>query len=177
MRAWMLLFRKLPERLNMSEANDAPKDAKRPWFKKKRFWAIGVVLLVIVMQTSGGGAKTDSNDTASDTATEAAAAPAEKVTAEKLLSDLDGNPLAAKNSWKDKRVTITGTLDNIDASGNYFTLRGNEEFTLINVMVYIDDSFVDAVSAFTKGQSVTVTGTISDVGEIMGYSVDAESIP
>ena len=99
------------------------------------------------------------------------------MTAEQLLTELEDNALAAKNTWENKLVTITGTLDNIDASGDYFSLRGNDEYSFINVQVYIDESFIEAVSAFTKGQKVTVTGEISDVGEIMGYSVDAVSIP
>ena len=158
----------------MSEANEAPKDATRPWFKKKRFWAIGVVVLVIAMQAGGGSS--DSNNSATDTATKAPAEPATEVTAQQLLADLEENPLGAKNTWDGKLVTITGIVDNIDASGDYFSLSAGE-LTFIGVMVYIDDSFVDAVSAFKKGQEVTVTGTISDVGELMGYSVDAVSIP
>ena len=174
----------------MSEVNETPKDAKaqakadkaykkasRPWFKKKRFWFIGVIAIMIAIQVSGGGGSSDSNDASSETSQEAAATPPVAVTAEQLLTELEGNALAAKNSWDGKRVTITGTLDNIDASGDYFSLRGNSEFSFINVQVYIDDSFIDTVSAFKKGQSVTVTGEITGVGEIMGYSVGAQSIP
>ena len=128
------------------------------------------------MSSTGGGGSTDSS-TSSETSAEATPVPAVKVTAEQLLSELEGNALAAKNTWEDQRVTITGTLNNIDASGDYFSLRGNNEFSFINIQVYIDESFIDAVSAFTKGQKVTVTGKITGVGEILGYSVDAESIP
>jgi hypothetical protein len=173
----------------MSEVNENPKDAKaqakadkaykkasRPWFKKKRFWLIGVIAIVLIMQQAGGGSS-DSSNSSSETSAEATPVPAVKVTAEQLLSELEGNALAAKNTWEDQRVTITGTLNNIDASGDYFSLRGNNEFSFINIQVYIDESFIDAVSAFTKGQKVTVTGKITGVGEILGYSVDAESIP
>ena len=159
----------------MSEANEAPKDATRPWFKKKRFWAIGVVVLVIAMQAGGGSS--DSNNSATDTATEAPAEPATEVTAQKLITDLEGNALNAKTTWEDKRVKITGIVYNIDASGDYFSLRGDDEFSFTNVTVNIDESLVGAVSAFTIGQEVTVTGKITGVGEILGYSVDAESIP
>ena len=159
----------------MSEANSAPKDAQRPWFKKKRFWAIGVVVLVIAMQAGGGSS--DSNNSATDTATKAPAEPATEVTAQKLITDLEGNALNAKTTWEDKRVKITGIVYNIDASGDYFSLRGDDEFSFTNVTVNIDESLVGAVSAFTIGQEVTVTGKITGVGEILGYSVDAESIP
>jgi hypothetical protein len=159
----------------MSEANEAPKDATRPWFKKKRFWAIGVVVLVIAMQAGGGSS--DSNNSATDTATKAPAEPATEVTAQKLITDLEGNALNAKTTWEDERVKITGIVYNIDASGDYFSLRGDDEFSFTNVTVNIDESLVGAVSAFTIGQEVTVTGKITGVGEILGYSVDAESIP
>jgi hypothetical protein len=177
----------------MSETNDSPKDAKaqakadkayakasRPWFKKKRIWILGFILIAAISSSLGGGSdssSSSSSSSSSETANVETQEPATKVTADQLLSELESNALAAKNNWEDKRVTITGTLSNIDASGDYFTLRGNNEFSFINVQVYIDESFVDAVSAFNNGQKVTVTGKISGVGEILGYSVDAESIP
>ena len=174
----------------MSEVNETPNNPKaqakadkayakasRPWFKKKRFWLIGVIGLVVVINSAGGTGSSDSSNSASNTSAEASAAPAVKVTAEELISQLEDNALAAKNTWEDKRVMITGILYNIDASGDYFSLRGNNEFSLTNVQIFIDDNLIDAVSAFKKGQKVTVTGKISGVGEIMGYSVDAESIP
>jgi len=174
----------------MSETNDSPVNGKaqakadkayakasRPWFKKKRFWILGIILIAAISSSLGGGGSESSDSGSNSSANVEVQEPATKVTAEQLLSELETNALAAKNTWEDKRVTITGTLSNIDASGDYFTLRGNSEYSFINVQVYIDDSFIDAVSAFNKGQTVTVTGTISGVGEILGYSVDAESIP
>ena len=132
-------------------------------------------MLVIAMQAGGGSS--DSNNSATDTATKAPAEPATEVTAQKLITDLEGNALNAKTTWEDKRVKITGIVYNIDASGDYFSLRGDDEFSFTNVTVNIDESLVGAVSAFTIGQEVTVTGKITGVGEILGYSVDAESIP
>lgn len=98
------------------------------------------------------------------------------VTAQKLIEDLEANALAASQTYKGKRVTVTGTLDNIDASGDYFTLRGTEEFSFTNVQVFIDDDLVKTVSGFKADQEVTVTGEITDVGEIMGYEIKAETI-
>jgi len=98
------------------------------------------------------------------------------VTAQKLIQDLEANALAASQTYKGKRVTVTGTLDNIDASGDYFTLRGTEEFSFTNVQVFIDDDLVKTVSGFKADQEVTVTGEITDVGEIMGYEIKAETI-
>ncbi len=195
----------------MSNESDTPKDAKarakadkvyqkasRPWFKKKRFWLLGVVGVVVVLQALGGGgdsSETSSNDSGQQEQDQSAPESSSNdsvqqeqnqttvaitpiaVTAEQLISDLKENALAAKTSWIDRYVTVTGILTNIDASGDYFVLRGDEEFEFIDVRISIDDSFVGVVSAFKMGQSVTVTGMVSGVGEIMGYDIKAQSIP
>ena len=175
----------------MSETGETPKDAKarakaekaykkasRPWFKKKRFISLGVIAIIAIANSMSGGGDGGSSSSTNQSSTEAEAeAPAVEVTAQQLLSELEDNALSAKNNWEDKRIKLTGTLYNIDASGDYFSLRGDNEYSFINVQVYIDDSLVDAVSAFKKGQEVTVTGVVSDVGEVLGYSVKAQSIP
>lgn len=161
-----------------AKAAKARAKATRPWFKKKRFWLLGFIVLSAISSAIGGGGDSSTTSASSDSAeVQESAAPAAKVTAETLLSNLDENALSAKNTWDGQIVELTGTLDNIDASGNYFSLRGNSEFSLINIQVFIDDKFIDTVSSFTKGQKVTVTGEITDVGELLGYSVDAISIP
>jgi len=164
------------------KADKAYKKASRPWFKKKRFWLFGIIVIMALSQAlNGGGGNSSSNSESTKVEADSPAAETEvqavAVTAAKLLSDLEANALAAKTEWNGKKVTITGKLNNIDASGDYFSLRGDNEYSFTNVQVYIDDSLIAAVSAFKKGQSVTVTGEISDVGEIMGYSVKAKSIP
>ena len=175
----------------MSETGETPKDAKarakaekaykkasRPWFKKKRFISLGAIAIIAIATSMSGGGDGGSSSSTNQSSTESEAeAPAIEVTAQQLLSELEDNALSAKNSWEDKRIKLTGTLYNIDASGDYFSLRGDNEYSFINVQVYIDDSLVDTVSAFKKGQEVTVTGVVSDVGEVLGYSVKAQSIP
>lgn len=174
----------------MSETNDSAKDGKarakadkayakasRPWFKKKRFWLLGIIVVAVIATNMGGGGSDSSSSNQSTETTSEVETPAIEVTAEQLITELESNALAAKNKWKDKKVVITGTLSNIDASGDYFSLKGNDDFSFINVQVFIDDSLIETVSAFEKGQKVTVTGEISNVGEILGYSVKAISIP
>lgn len=185
---------------------EAPKDAKaqakadkayakatRPWYQKKRFWLLGIIVLIAIfsLATSGDdGSTTDaatassSQETADGSDAPAADEPAEEpaeeapivVTAQDMIEELESNALAASTKYSDKRVTVTGKLDNIDASGDYFSLTGTDEFTFTGVQIYIDDSQVETVSGFTMGQDVTVTGPVTDVGEILGYSIDAESI-
>jgi uncharacterized protein YdgA (DUF945 family) len=174
----------------MKMTDDSPKDAKakakadkayskavRPIYKKKRFWALGILVISIAAQAAGGGG-TGSSETKSETSDKevAVAEPAIQVTAKQLVDELETNALSAKTKYDGKRVVVTGKLSNIDASGDYFSLEG-KQYSFVNIQIFIDEKFIDTVSAFKKGQSVTVTGEVTDVGELLGYSIKAISIP
>lgn len=157
-----------------AKADKAYKKASRPWFKKKRFWLLGLILIAAIASSAGGGGS-DSSSSVESSETDVQE-PALVVTAKQLVDELEANALNAKNTYDDKRVTVTGKLSNIDASGDYFSLSGGD-FSFTNVQIFIDDSLISTVSAFKTGQSVTVTGKVTGVGELLGYSIRAESIP
>jgi hypothetical protein len=165
---------------------DSSKD-KKPFYKRIWFIAIAAIFVIAVINSAMGGGSSTETPTASDTnvaesTTEEAPAaapeePALEITARKLVEDLEANALNAKTSYDGKLVKVTGTLGNIDASGKYFSLDPDDGFYITSVQIYIDEELIPTVSGFSKGQSVTVTGKITDVGELLGYSVDAISIP
>ena len=177
-----------------AKADKAYQKATRPWFKKKRFIALGAIALLVVFNsvTGGGGSESGTADTpaaaeSAPAAAESAPAAAEsapaavedaaiEVTAQKLIEDLEANALNAANTYEGKRVIITGKVGSIDASGDYFSLEGTDDFSFTFVQIYINEDQVATVSGYTKGQEVAVTGTVTNVGEIMGYSIDAESL-
>lgn len=159
-----------------AKADKAYAKATRPWFKKKRFILLGSIALVAIFSAaSGGGDSTNTPATAesSEAVTEEVAIV---VTAQKMIEDLEANALAASTTYEGKRVTVTGKVGNIDASGDYFSIEGTDEFSFTNVQIFINDDQVSTVSGYTAGQEVTVTGTVTEVGEILGYSIDAESL-
>jgi hypothetical protein len=99
------------------------------------------------------------------------------VTADKLMEDLKGNALNASNTYKGKYVEVTGKLSNIDSNGKYFDIAPmNDQFAIIGVQCYITEDQKVAVAKLSKDQKVTVTGTMTDVGEVLGYSLKVESI-
>lgn len=172
-----------------AKADKAYAKANRPWYKKKRFWVLGLIVLIalVTMLNQGDDGTTAAESPAASSqqtegsgdapaAEEPAEEPALEVTAQQLIDDLEANALAASNTYKGKRAIVTGKVENIDASGDYFTITGTDDFTFTSVRVDIDESLVETVSGFTTGQDVTVTGEITDVGEIMGYEIEAETI-
>jgi hypothetical protein len=184
--------------LNKKEAKAQAAAAKaysksqRSWFAKhKILTALGVfILLAIVISVASGGGGGDDTVTADNGSSDSADAPAADapeepapaepaivVSAQEMISVLEANALNAKNTYEGKRVTISGFVGNIDASGDYFALDPEPDaFILTGVQVQTSEEFQDQVASFSEGQAVTVTGTVTDVGEIMGYSLEAETI-
>lgn len=163
-----------------AKADKAYAKAARPWHKKKRTWVLGAgALLVAAAAMSGGSGDSSSTSSSTDQSTQSEVqAKPMVVTAAQMLKDLNANALKAASTYKDKYVQITGKVYNIDASGDYFSVDGvNDEFTITGIMMNISDEQRAEVENFEVGKTVvTVTGTVTDVGEILGYQVDVESI-
>lgn len=142
--------------------------------------ALVVIFLVVLVNVIGGGGESASETPGSnsDSGVEAAAPaqPEMEVTATQLIDDLEANALGAANKYEGKVVKITGKFGTVDSSGKYFGIEGNQDFSLTNIQLDINESQKATVANFSKGQEVTVIGTVTDVGEIMGYDIKAHTI-
>ena len=100
------------------------------------------------------------------------------VTVAQMLEDLESNALKAQETYKNQYLEITGKLGNIDASGKYISLEPvNSSFTLINVQCYVKGDYQKAqVTEMKKGDIVTLRGKCTSVGEVLGYSLNIDSI-
>ncbi|WP_127837549.1 OB-fold protein [Clostridium prolinivorans] len=172
-----------------SDAKICPNCGKdqRNWFAKHKLIS-GILVLVILAaigsMTNGSSDKNSTNNTQETTNTATSNKKSEQpkptpiiVTVDKLKDDLESNALKASEMYKGKYVEVTGKLSNIDSSGEYFNIDPlNDDFALINVQCYITEEQKSIIAELKKGQKVTVVGTITDVGELLGYSIDVESI-
>ena len=96
-----------------------------------------------------------------------------------LLNDVKSNAAKANKNYKGKYVKIVGgVVKNIESNARYINIEGSDPYSiLINVQCYPkNDSVKNAMLELSVGQFVTVYGKITDVGEIMGYSLDLEKI-
>lgn len=147
-----------------------------------------VVILALIGSSMGSGDSTEvsveNNADTSGTQTEAQAeAPkSEKIKYEKCSVDdmmelLNKNAAKASKTYKDKHLEVTGVLNNIDSDLSYIDLVNEDEFAIIGVQCYIqNEEQEDQVLELEIGDTVTVRGTCTDVGEVMGYSLDIEEI-
>ena len=164
---------------------DIPKKSKVcPNCRKKQGNKLGIALIVvgvlIVIGVLGGG--DDTSSTSTNTTSEVASAPVEitytQATVSDMMSMLDSNALKAEKTYQDQYVEITGRLSNIDSDGSYITLvPTDDEWAILGVQCYIkSDEQLNRVLEMTVGDTVTLKGKVTTVGEVLGYGLDIDEI-
>jgi hypothetical protein len=159
---------------------EIPADAKvcpqcRKKLKGGKFkWILLALIVLCVIGAATGGSNSNSSTKSTDsTLSKKEDAPKEYTSASvnDMMADLDNNAMGASDKYKDKYLEITGKLTNIDASGKYIDLMADGDFEIIGVQCYIkNDEQKTKVASMTKGETVTLKGKCTDVGEVLGYS-------
>ena len=146
---------------------------KRPWF-------IAIILIIVVAVFAGGG---DDEPAPAGSGTTEPKAEEQVIeytsyTVGDLVRDLESNPMKASETYLDQYVELSGELSVIDSSGSYFSIDATDvDFTLYNVTCYFqNDEQKQVIMDAAIGDKLTVKGQITDVGEIMGYNMDVDSI-
>ena len=158
--------------------SEIPKKAKVcPNCRKKqggklKWIIIAIVVIGIIGAALGGGSENDttSNDQQKDV-------EYAQVSVNDMVAALNENAAGASDTYKDKYLEVTGKLSNIDSNGDYISLDSDNEFSLYNVQCFIqNDEQLEIVKTLKKGDTVTVKGKCTDVGEVLGFSLVIDSI-
>lgn len=86
-----------------------------------------------------------------------------------LMNDLESNPASAKNKYEEQYFEVTGYIEVIDSDGKYFSIRNDNEYSIIGLQVSVDKEDKDFVNNLQIGQQITIKVKITDVGEVLGY--------
>jgi len=159
-----------------AKAAKAQAKAMRPFWKKKRAWALaGTVGVVgIAVLSSGGG----DEPAASESVDRAVAAQGDKkaeapkampVQAKAILAEFDANEAAADAKYDGKVLQVTGIVDKVDTeifddSEYVIQIGGGSDFEFFTVNA--DDQSQDAVASLKKGDKITVIGEFEDGGDL-----------
>lgn len=131
-----------------------------------------IIAAIIVLSIIFAGC--DSEDTS--TPTEETTIEYTDVDATEMINQLNDNALVAED-YTEQYVAVTGYLSNIDSDGTYFSIRGNDEWEFVDIMCYfMDDSQVEQIKNCSIDDKLVVKGQITDVGEVLGYELDVDSI-
>lgn len=151
---------------------------KKPVYKRAWFIILCIIaVFAIIGAASGDGDESENGDSVSKAAEEEVIEYTSYDIAT-MNDDLDSNAASAKDKYIDQYIEITGELSNIDSDGKYISLTDpDDEWDLVGIMCYIEsDEQLDKVKELSTGDDVTVGGKVTNVGEIMGYSIDIDYI-
>ena len=131
---------------------------------------IGGLVLVGVISAVGGNGE-DKTKTVNNSKTEVKEEVAyTTIDMNTLMNDLESNPANAKNKYEDQYFEVTGYVDVIDSDGKYFSIRDDNEYSIIGLQVSVDKEDKDFINNLQIGQQITIKVKITDVGEVLGYS-------
>lgn len=99
-------------------------------------------------------------------------------TVSQMVSDMDNNPMSAKDRYLDKDLQITGIITKIDSKGKNFYI-GVSSSSGVSDSVYCSVETEDQrqkLMNLSKGNSVTVRGNCYSARELLGYSIRLDDI-
>ena len=158
-----------------AKAAKAYAKATRPFFKKKRYWALGslTAIVAIVVMQGGGGSDTPAADGGSNggsnSSTPAKTVKAMPVKAGALIKAFEENEMAADKTYGGKTLKVTGVVDNIDTdiwddSEYILNLTGGGDYEILSVSVH--GMSEGDLSKVKTGQTVTVIAEFDDGGDL-----------
>ncbi len=162
--------------------------------------ALGILILLGVIGSLGGGSKSSGGSSAPAPAAAAGTAAASQagnegkkaaettaaeteapreylaVSVQELVDELEANALKAQDKYKNQYLEVTGYLNVIDSSGKYIALYP-EEISITGVRCDLKNDTQKAQAAnMSAGDLVTLRGKCTDVGEVLGYNLSVDSI-
>ena len=99
-------------------------------------------------------------------------------TVSQMVSDMDGNPMSAKDRYLDKDLQVTGIITKIDSKGKNFYI-GTSESSGVSDSVYCSvqtEEQRQKLMKLSKGSNVTVCGNCYSAGKLLGYSLELDDI-
>lgn len=145
---------------------------KKPFYKK--WWFIVLVLIILL------GAAGSSMDSNSPTSEDGEQEEIEYIvcTVDEMEDLLNENPLSAEDTYDGQYIEMTGKLSVIDSDGTYigvYALYNNFDILGVHCSIKSEDQ-IDEIKKMSIGDTITVRGKVTAVGEILGYSMNIDEI-
>ena len=150
---------------------------KKPIYKRWWFWLIIIIIICGIGASNSDTTQPTSSSTSSTAQTQQ---PIEykKVTVDDLNTALENNAAAAKDTYNNQYLEITGRLGVIDSDLKYISIYPTSNpYSLRGMNCYIkNNEQKDIIKTLNKDDTIVVKGKITSVGEVLGYSLDITEI-
>ena len=150
---------------------------QNPIYKKWWFWVI-IVVLVAVIAGSGGDNSTSTTNNSSTPAKEEQLSY-EVVDLQTMFDELEANAMKAESNYTDKLIETECKIASFDSDGKYITVEpvGADEWNITTAMCYIkNDDQKSYLIEKNVGDTITIKGKITSIGELVGYSIDINEV-
>jgi hypothetical protein len=141
---------------------------------------IGYIVLRFIALNFGNDQASDGNAKIVTEANAVTEAPIEYKVCDidKMLDELDDNALKAEKKYTDMYIEITGKLNVIDSDGEYISVEPSDSglFTDDIRCDIQDEVQINKILEMHRGDTITVRGKITSIGEVLGYSLDIDAI-
>ncbi len=155
---------------------------KKPLYKKWWFWVLIVVVLVIIVSSGGSGNSGETSSKAGESSsaiTSSQEITYEAVDLRTMIDELDANALKAEKAYQNKYVEVKGKITNFDSDGSYISIEpiNADEWSFTTVTCNIKDKEqLDLLLEKEVGDTVTIKGKVTSIGEVLGYTIKIDSI-
>lgn len=150
---------------------------KKPIYKRWWFW---LIIIIIICGIGASNTDTTQPTSSSTSSTTQAQQPIEykKITVDDLDSALENNAAAAKDTYNNQYVEVTGRLGVIDSDLKYISIYSTtNKYSIRGINCYIkNNEQKDIVKTLNKDDTIVIKGKITSVGEVLGYSLDITEI-
>lgn len=90
-----------------------------------------------------------------------------------LAEEIAKNSFRAKNTYINKYLRLSGTLERIDSDGEYVVLTSQKIGMYATVQCYLtQEAQKDTLLNFNVGDSITLLGKVTDVGDVAEYTLE-----
>jgi len=137
---------------------------KKPFFKRKWVWGVGILLLLIIIVAASGSEDTSTQSPSAED-TPVAIGEVMEVNITAFVAEFDRNQLAAEEKYENKHIRFTGEIKNIsqDIVGKFFLsmqpIGAGEYYFGTTIQCYFNDR--SSLTSLENGQRVTLQGKVT----------------
>ena len=141
-----------------------------------------IVLFVIIVFIAGlfacGTSESEMSNSGSTVTAEGEEKVYEQVDLAVMQRDLKENALKAERTYNSKNIEISGMITNIDSDGHYVSIDSSSDswdFSTVQCYLY-SDTDKDLIANCSMGETITIKGKVSEIGEVLGYTINVDQI-